>query len=86
LELKNLATPEERMEGERYLQPMDVIAYFVEGGGRATNFELGPIRRISASAEILSDNFFPQISDKFTTVNPFVQIFIAKFRTNFYPF
>ena len=28
------------MEGERYLQPLEVITFFVENGGKATNFEL----------------------------------------------
>ena len=28
------------MENERFLQPLEVITFFVENGGKATNFEL----------------------------------------------
>lgn len=28
------------MENERYLQPLDVISFFLENGGKATNFDL----------------------------------------------
>jgi hypothetical protein len=28
------------MENERYLQPLDVISFFLENGGKVTNFDL----------------------------------------------